>query len=57
VSEFRQPRRTCRNRGRHSTWSSIYPAQRPIQYALEVNQGYFARRGIGPGARITWERE
>jgi uncharacterized protein len=34
-----------------------YPAQRPFQYALETNQGYFARRGIGPGAQITWRRE
>jgi uncharacterized protein len=40
-----------------ATLCPSYPAQQPFQYALEVNQGYFARRGIGPGARITWRRE
>lgn len=34
-----------------------YPAQRPFRYALEVNQGYFARRGIGVGARIEYQTE
>jgi uncharacterized protein len=34
-----------------------YPARRSFQFGLEVNQGYFARHGIGPGARVTWERE
>lgn len=34
-----------------------YPAQRPFRYALEVNQGYFARRGIGVGARIEYQRD
>jgi len=24
----------------------------PVRYALEMNQGWFARRGIGPGVRI-----
>ena len=25
----------------------------PVRYILEVNQGWFAERGIGPGTRIT----
>ena len=29
-----------------------HPAQRPAKYALEVNQGWFARRGIRPGAKV-----
>jgi uncharacterized membrane protein (UPF0127 family) len=27
-------------------------AARPVRYALEVNRGWFAKRGIGPGARV-----
>jgi uncharacterized membrane protein (UPF0127 family) len=27
-------------------------AQRPARYALEMNQGWFKKRGIGPGMRI-----
>lgn len=27
-------------------------AQRPARYALEMNRGWFAERGIGPGARV-----
>lgn len=27
-------------------------AAAPARYALEVNKGWFARRGIGPGARV-----
>jgi uncharacterized protein len=34
-----------------------YPARQPFQYALEVNQGYFAARGIKPGDRITYRRD
>jgi len=30
--------------------SSVMPAQ----YALEMNQGWFARRGIEAGARVKW---
>jgi uncharacterized membrane protein (UPF0127 family) len=30
----------------------IYEAAKPSRYALEVNQGLFARRGIGVGAKI-----
>ena len=26
---------------------------RPVRFALEMNQGWFAKRGIKPGARIT----
>jgi uncharacterized protein len=25
---------------------------KPVRYALEMNQGWFAKRGIGPGARV-----
>lgn len=28
-----------------------YPSQGPAKYALEVNRGWFARHGIGPGDR------
>jgi uncharacterized membrane protein (UPF0127 family) len=27
-------------------------SQRPVRYALEMEQGWFSRRGIAPGARI-----
>lgn len=27
-------------------------AQKPVRYALEMNQGWFAKRGIGPGSRL-----
>jgi hypothetical protein len=30
----------------------IYTPSKPYRYALEVNQGYFARKGVGPGARL-----
>lgn len=30
----------------------IYAPSRPYRYALEVNQGYFRRKGIEPGARF-----
>lgn len=29
-----------------------HSAKRPVRYALEMNQGWFRKRGIGPGARI-----
>ena len=29
-----------------------HPALRPAKYALEVNQGWFAKRGIRPGAKV-----
>ena len=28
------------------------PAAKPARYALEMNQGWFSKRGIKPGARI-----
>ena len=31
----------------------IFDARKPAQYALEVNQGWFARHDIKPGTRIT----
>lgn len=33
----------------------IYDSAKPFKYALEVNQGYFKRRGIGVGARVLLE--
>jgi hypothetical protein len=27
-------------------------AQKPVRYALEMNQGWFAKRGIKPGSRL-----
>jgi uncharacterized membrane protein (UPF0127 family) len=30
----------------------FYAPGQPYRYALEVNQGYFAKRGIAPGARF-----
>lgn len=30
----------------------FYEARSPYRYALEVNQGYFARKGIAPGAQL-----
>ena len=30
----------------------IYAPSRPYRYALEVNQGYFKRKGIEPGVRV-----
>jgi hypothetical protein len=27
-------------------------ATRPVRYALEMNQGWFKKRGIGPGTRV-----
>ncbi|HRU06319.1 MAG TPA: DUF192 domain-containing protein [Candidatus Brocadiia bacterium] len=32
------------------THSSVMPAQ----YALEMNQGWFAKKGIEPGAKVEW---
>jgi uncharacterized membrane protein (UPF0127 family) len=32
----------------------IYVSRREAQYALEVNQGFFARHGIGVGARVVF---
>jgi len=29
-----------------------HPAARPAKYALEVNQGWFGKRGIRPGAKV-----
>ena len=28
-------------------------ARQPVRYALEMNQGWFAKRGIKPGARLS----
>jgi len=32
----------------------LYPAGVSFRYALEVNRGYFAERGIGPGDRVRY---
>lgn len=34
----------------HTT--NAHGAAQPAKYALEVNQGWFRKRGIGPGARV-----
>jgi uncharacterized membrane protein (UPF0127 family) len=31
----------------------IHCAERPARYALEMSRGWFARRGLSPGTRIT----
>jgi uncharacterized membrane protein (UPF0127 family) len=28
-------------------------SSRPVRYVLEMNQGWFAKRGLGPGSRLT----
>lgn len=33
---------------------AFYPSARPYRYALEANQGFFKRRGITVGARVTY---
>lgn len=30
----------------------VHPAARPARYALEANRGWFAKRGIKPGAKV-----
>ena len=30
----------------------VHPALKPAKYALEMNKGWFAKRGIKPGARV-----
>ena len=30
----------------------VHPALKPAKYALEMNKGWFAKRGIKPGARL-----
>ncbi len=32
--------------------TNTYPSAGPARYALEMNQGWFARRGIKPGAKV-----
>ena len=34
-----------------------HPAARPAKYALEMNQGWFRKRGIKPGAKVGGHRE
>jgi uncharacterized protein len=38
-------------------WCRNYPAGVPFQSALEVNQGYFAERGIAVGDRVVLSRD
>ncbi|MBI2973168.1 MAG: DUF192 domain-containing protein [Armatimonadetes bacterium] len=33
----------------------FYASRKPFKYALEVNQGYFKRKGIAIGARVQFE--
>lgn len=35
--------------------NQYFPSDKPAQYALEVNQGWFARNNIKPGARIIFQ--
>jgi uncharacterized protein len=37
-------------------WCPTYPAGVPFRSALEVNRGYFERRGIAEGDRVVLER-
>lgn len=30
-----------------------HPAKKPVRFALEMNQGWFAKRGIKPGMKIS----
>jgi len=32
--------------------TDTHPSARPAKYALEMNQGWFKKRGIGPGAKV-----
>jgi len=32
--------------------TNTHPAKAPVKYALEMNQGWFRKRGIKPGARV-----
>lgn len=34
---------------------TLHPSDGPARYALEVNQGWFAQRGIGPGDRVEFQ--
>ena len=35
---------------------TVHPSDGPVRYALEVNQGWFARHGVQPGDRIQrWQ--
>lgn len=42
----------CGNLPESECAKKTYPARQPFRFALEVNQGYFARRGISVGDRI-----
>jgi uncharacterized protein len=42
----------CGNLPESECAKKTYPAREPFRFALEVNQGYFARRGISVGDRI-----
>lgn len=39
----------------YASMCPTYPARAPFRYALEVNPGYYAARGIQPGDRILYE--
>jgi uncharacterized protein len=42
----------CGNLSESECASKTYPSSQPFRFALEVNQGYFSRRGISVGDRI-----
>jgi len=39
--------------GMEASSAENYCASRPVRYVLEMNQGWFQKRGISVGARIT----
>jgi uncharacterized protein len=41
----------------YASMCPTYPARLPFRYALETNQGWFARNGVQPGAEISLERD
>lgn len=36
---------------------TYHHSRRPVRYALEVNQGWFSRHGVGPGTKAVFLRE
>ena len=44
----------CGNLSEAECAEQAYPARQPFRFALEVPQGYFARRGISVGDRIEF---
>jgi uncharacterized membrane protein (UPF0127 family) len=47
----------CGNLSAAECAEQAYPARQPFRFALEVNQGYFERRGISVGDRLDYVRD